>query len=361
MSRRNRVSNTDRRRIVDTFENGEDYLNLADTLSINRDTARSIIRVWRDEGRVERRAQGGRRNIRVDEEMKAVMLEIAREEPFSTLTAIKEKLEIRLPSKPRLHISTICRHLKDQLISLKIAGKDADVPFRRNTSVTKEVRYAYASWLTSVNVQDNIIYIDECGINLFTRRTQGRAPVGQRVRQRIAGARMANINLIMAINADLGLVHYDLRQQTVDHARYQEFVDHLINVEASNRLDGAVHIVHDGARPHLNTTVPHEHQHRFFMHTQPPYSPFFNPVEQAHSCFKAAISRQLTTQEVQQRLVNDTLGQSHGMTLCRWRAQILMDLATNALSEITQPKCSRWCRRVDRFIPPSLNRLDILG
>ena len=361
MSRRNRVSDTDRMRIITAYENNQDYVALADSLSINRDTARSIVRVWMTEGGVERRPQGGARNVRMDREMINALLEIAREEPFTTLTTIKEKLEQRFPEKPTVHISTISRHLKDQLISLKIAGKDADVPYRRNIATTKDNRFNYVTWLTTLSVNDNIIYVDECAINLFTRRTQGRAPIGQPVRQQVIGARMANINLIMAINADLGLVHFDVRQQTITHSRYQEFIDHLVNVEAATRFQGTIHIVHDGARPHLNTTAPQQHAHRVSIRTLPPYSPFLNPVEQAHSCFKAAISRSLTTAAIQQELINDSLRQREGLTQAAWRAGILLRIANHALADVTPTKCSNWCRRVHRFIPPSLNRQDIVG
>ena len=150
MNRRNQVTNTDRGRVVAAYEGGEDFVALGDALGINRDTARSVIRVWREEGRVERIPRGGTRNRRVDEEMIAAIHDIAREEPFSTLTTIKEKLQVRLPHKPQVHISTIARHLENMLISLKIAGKDADVPYRRNLQTTKEVRYHYATWLTSL-------------------------------------------------------------------------------------------------------------------------------------------------------------------------------------------------------------------
>ena len=92
MSRRSLVSNTDRSRIVAAYENNEDFVALADSLNINRDTARSIVRVWMAEGRVERMAQGGARNVRVDEDMVATILQIARDEPFTTLTTIKDKL-----------------------------------------------------------------------------------------------------------------------------------------------------------------------------------------------------------------------------------------------------------------------------
>lgn len=361
-NRRNRrVSNTDRGRIIASFEKGDDFILLADSLNINRDTARSIIRVWRAEARVERLPQGGSRNRRIDKEMVETLLAIARDEPFSTLVTIKEKLESRLPTKPRVHISTIARHLESQLISLKIAGKDADVPLRRNIPTTKQHRFEYASWLSGLQINDSVIYLDECGINLFTRRTQGRAPVGQPVRQRVLGARMANVNLIMAINGDLGLVHFDLRQQTVDHARYQTFINDLINLEAAHRFNGEVHIVQDGARPHLNTQVPEQHASRFHIRTLPPYSPFLNPVEQAHSCFKAAVGRQLTTTAIQNELKDDVARQALGLTQAAWRARILLRIANGAMAEITQPKCSHWCTTVDRYLPASLAQADIEG
>ena len=40
-----KVSNTDRQRLVAAYEGGEDFVALADVLGINRDTARSVIRV----------------------------------------------------------------------------------------------------------------------------------------------------------------------------------------------------------------------------------------------------------------------------------------------------------------------------
>lgn len=361
VNRKNQVSNTDRHRLVAAYEEGEDFVALADALKINRDTARSVIRVWREEGRFERLPRGGTRNRRVDEEMIVAIHDIAREEPFSTLTNIKAKLEVRLPLKPRVHISTIARHLENMLISLKIAGKDADVPYRRNIPSTKEARYHYATWLTSLPVDHNVVYIDECSINLFTRRSQGRAPVGQPVRQRVVGARMANINLVMAINSDLGLVLYDLQQRTLNHERYQNFINNLVNNEAAHRFHGSVHIVHDGARPHLRTSVPDEHSRRFFIHTLPPYSPFLNPVEQAHSCFKEAVGRQLTSAAIQDELLDDAQRQARGFTQSSWRSSILLRIANESIQQITQVKCSHWCRRVDRFVPASLSRVDIEG
>ena len=51
---RDKVSNEDRQRIVDAFEDGYDWQEFARQLNVKMETARSIIRVWVREGRVER-------------------------------------------------------------------------------------------------------------------------------------------------------------------------------------------------------------------------------------------------------------------------------------------------------------------
>ena len=62
---RGRISNIDRQRLVDAFEDGDDYHELAALLSIPYQTARSIIRVWLAEGRVQSLPEGGARNIKL--------------------------------------------------------------------------------------------------------------------------------------------------------------------------------------------------------------------------------------------------------------------------------------------------------
>ena len=60
MPPRNRIPLEQRQRIVRAFEDdGEDYLFVADTLGVNRPTARSIVARYIREGRIEERPRGG--------------------------------------------------------------------------------------------------------------------------------------------------------------------------------------------------------------------------------------------------------------------------------------------------------------
>lgn len=145
-NRRAQVGNEDRLRIINCFEEGDDWVELAHRMNIKRETARSIIRVWADQGRMEKLARGGATRIKMDNEMKDRLLEIIDQFPFVTLDGINQKLRQALPNKPNVSTATVARTLDGQLITCKIAGKDADVPAERNRPVTIDRRREYAQF-----------------------------------------------------------------------------------------------------------------------------------------------------------------------------------------------------------------------
>ena len=81
MPRRNRIPIEHRERIVRAFENeAEDYLLVADTLGVNRSTARGIAaRYIRAGRRIRERPRGGRNNVLVDDEMRQCLEDIINE------------------------------------------------------------------------------------------------------------------------------------------------------------------------------------------------------------------------------------------------------------------------------------------
>ena len=73
MQRRNRSSQEHRQRLGQAFEKeNEDYLLVADTLGVNRSTAReTVVRFFR--GRIHELPRGGGNDSRVDDEIKACL------------------------------------------------------------------------------------------------------------------------------------------------------------------------------------------------------------------------------------------------------------------------------------------------
>ena len=107
--------------IIDAFENDQDYIEVAETLGVKRQTARSIIVVFLRQGRRDAIPRRGYRPSKVDGEMRDSLQEILNNNPFLTLDTINTELRQRLPNKPVISRSTLARALNGKLLTLKLA------------------------------------------------------------------------------------------------------------------------------------------------------------------------------------------------------------------------------------------------
>ena len=123
-----RIPGMDRTRILQSYEDGEDFVQVAETLGIKRTTAYSIIRNYAMTGRSVPLARGGGRPLLLDRESKDFFVGLIEEDPMITLQSMKERYRVAFPDKPVVHISTISRALDGQLITLK---KSHDLPMGR--------------------------------------------------------------------------------------------------------------------------------------------------------------------------------------------------------------------------------------
>ena len=135
----------------------------------------------------------------------------------------------------------------------------------------------------------------------------GCATVGECVCCEVA-SHSCNMNVILAINQKMGLVHHQLGQFTVTRNMFQNFITELVN-QASKLFPGKdhFHIVYDGVQQHLNIVVSKPYEEHLTLCMPPPYSLFLNPVEQAHkgSSFKTFIKNELARQEIKAELVDN--------------------------------------------------------
>ena len=152
-------------------------------------------------------------------------------------------------------------------------------------------------------VHQRQVYIDESGLNIFTRRTKGRAPLGERV-CRVIAPRGRNVNIALAISPYMGLVYHVIEQRTVTRATFQAFINELVIILAPCvPINKEVFIIFDGVRPHLNIVVPPELEDRFHVVMLPPCCPFFNPIEQSHSCLKSVIKQHFVLPHIQAEIL----------------------------------------------------------
>ena len=219
------------------------------------------------ESRVEERPRGGRNNTKVDDEMPAGLNEIVNENCLMTLNQNNQELRRRQAAKPQVHDRTIARALDGMLIRCKIARP---LPAERNRPDVIEKRVEYANWFMANGVLNHCVFIDECGYNIWTATTHGRARVGERAYRQVCGQRGQNVTVTMAISPLDGLVYHSVQIGGMNAQRFGEF---LVQTRQQLDPDQLVFFIYDRANPGANTQLK----------MLPPYSPFLNIVEQAIS------------------------------------------------------------------------------
>jgi hypothetical protein len=232
--------------------------------------------------------------------------------PLLTLAEMARLVQGRFEGL-QVSTATISRALDKQLITLKCLSRDADIPAARNAPENRLRRREFTQWLTELPPDHHLVFIDETGFNLWTRRSQGRSRRGQRVRRVVVTQRGVQVNLVQAVSPTAGLLHHKIVAATMTAERFQTFVEELLEVVSSRNDIGdsdQMHIVMDGARFHGRMQITEQYAANWRDVTLPPYSPFLNPVENAHSCVKAAIKRALSQPEVAERDGPATSGHS---------------------------------------------------
>ena len=162
----------DRARLLASYEQGGDFVGLANALGIKRSTAYNIVNI----GRVEPLARGGAHNVVLSQEMKISLTEFIGENPVITLAQLRDKLIQRFPNLRRISLTTIKNALDGQFYTLK---KVIIEPANRNSENVKEQRREYSQWFMQHGVNTRLIFLDEVGSNLWTRRSYGRARRGE--------------------------------------------------------------------------------------------------------------------------------------------------------------------------------------
>ena len=163
-------------RIIEAYNNGSDFIEVAKILKINFNSARTIIRRYElnKDDNTPKCSHGGARNIKVTNEMKIYLNSILDSNSMLTLKEMKFMLLNQYPEHP-ISISTVAHCLNGMLFTTK---KVTDIPIQRNSDVNKEIRYNYAQWFLMHAQRRIIVYIDEMGFNVRTRRTYGRSKIG---------------------------------------------------------------------------------------------------------------------------------------------------------------------------------------
>ena len=150
--------------------------------------------------------------------MRQCLEEILSENPTLTLEAIHAELRERLPA---VHARTIAKHLDGMLYTLTLAH---GVPAERNRADFIERRNENAHWFLEEANLHHPVFIDECGFNIWTSRSQGRSRRGDRAYCQVCGQKGRNITICLAISAVFGLTHHMIQMGAMTSELFSEFL-----------------------------------------------------------------------------------------------------------------------------------------
>ena len=250
------------------------------------------------EGRIRERPRGGRNNVRVDDEMRDCLEEIINENCLLTLTQINHELRRRLPVKPEIHDRTVSRTLDGMLFRVKLARP---LPADRNRPDVLNKRVDYATWFMNYAVVRHCVFVDECGYNIWTARSHGRAQQGERAYRQVCGQRGRNLTVTMAISPINGLVFSSAFVGGMNAARFDNFL-----TQARTNLD---------------------------------------PEESV----------------IQRRMDDRDEARVRGIPLEEFRTQQLHEALHRNIDTITAAKSAQWYRFMQTYLPKCLNREVIEG
>ena len=241
--------------------------------------------------------------------MKDCLNDILNDNCMLTLAQINQELRQRLPRNPRIHDRTVARTLDGMLLRFKIARRQ---PAERNSPDVIQKRHDYANWFMGQAIASHTVFVDECGYNIWTARSQSRAIPGERAYRQVCGQRGRNLTVTLAIFPTAGLVFYFA---IIGGTNAQKFADLFTQTRLHLDPDQQVVFIYDRAPAHHNPSNPGANTQ---LKKLPHYTPFLNIVEQAISSLKADIS----LPEIQREMNNRNEARRHGIPLGHYQTQL---------------------------------------
>ena len=197
-----------------------------------------------------------------------------------------------------------------------------------------------------------LVYVDETCFNLFTRRTRGRSQVGRPAVRQLQFTRGRNLNLCLAVAADVGIVYYEIRRGTNTKQDFRNYMDNLDRVLESQAVENCF-VIMDNAPIHIDASS--------FVATVrkiPPYSPFLNPIENCFSTIKLRLREKLREAATVRRIADvptDTSVSEH-------RISVLQGIVEEILQDqtISGVKVARMQNHIITYLDRCLNCRDIV-
>lgn len=252
---------------------------LSEMYAINMKTIASIIRLYKNTGRTNKKETRNRNPNKLSENVVTKIQSCIDEDATITLKNIQSLL-IR-KENVQISLTSINNAIKSFNYSFKMIK---NIPERRNSEDNIIRRYDYAMQFINLN-QNKVIFLDETGISVSSRCKRGRSVIGTTPIQNVRQLRSINYSICASVTQH-GMFLYEVQKGSYNGARFSMFMEKLFsNLYAKDMSN--MKIIVDNCAIHktkdIITLVTNNGHELLFL---PPYSPFLNPIEEAFSKWK---------------------------------------------------------------------------
>jgi len=266
-----------RMRVIDAYNRHEGSIRtLAKRFAIHWRTVSNWIMRFNKEQSAGPRIQRHGPLPKLDEEGVKVLERLVEAKPDATLSELAK--QVNSITGIMVSPSNLCRALQKSDLTVKKKTPSAS---EANKPEVWKAFGEFAEAVAHIHI-DDMVFVDETGINLGMTRRYGRSPRGERLVGSAPFSRGQNVSVIGALSTE-GMVNELMVQGGVDELTFRVFVkDYLI----PELLPGQV-VIMDNLRVHkdleIEQLIVRAGASLIYL---PPYSPELDPIENAWSKFK---------------------------------------------------------------------------
>jgi transposase len=270
-------SNDLRQKILDAYMNGEGSIReVAKRFSVSKSFVEKLRKRYRETGKIEALPRGGKVPAKLHQEQVALVAQLVEEDNDATLEQLCDQLEEKI--QVRVSRATMGRVVQKLKLTRK---KKTFHACEAHTQRVQKLRVEYWTAIGEVKLED-LVFLDETGVNLAMARLYGRAAKGTRAYGKRPDKRGKNVTLIgaLAMSGFLAPVTFPGWTDT------QAFISYVEQVLVPELWTGAC-VVMDNLPAHKVAAVREiiEAAGAKLVYLSP-YSPDFNPIENCWSKLK---------------------------------------------------------------------------
>jgi transposase len=337
-----------RARVIASAEVGEDWVSVAAANGVKQSTAYNWVR----KGTPVQSKRGGvvQARVKLHQQHIEALIDMLNENPLLTLREMGENLQVHhgvLVSKP-----TIMRYLEGRMISLKQIHMQ---PVTANSIHNKVLRKEYVQRVMQATGEGKyVMYVDESNVNLFLRRSHGRAAIGCRAVVKLPTSKGANIHMIGAIT-QTGFISFKRKRGSYKMENCNAWLREILqDISVQGVPLNNIVIVIDNAPCHSRAEQVVDQFPGVSILRLAPYSPMLNPIEMAWGVMKSYL-KQKEAATLPQLLA----GNQNGLTQTEWRLRFVENLIDEAQEQITPMKCMRFVNHSQIFFGDAMALKDM--